>query len=115
MNNDCSPTEYCDEETKQCLCPKGYERFNVTYCIPTKKTDDETSKHSSVMENNNSGSVTVYILTPLLIIFFLMCGIYLNRKYHIIIWISKKMHQNNENYDEFMIGQDLDDDDPPLH
>lgn len=39
----------------------------------------------------------------------------MNRKYHLIAWVKQKMHRNHENYDEFMIGQDLDDDDPPLH
>lgn len=81
------------------------------------KTDDQTSpKDSSVIENGDSGSVTIYILAPLFLIVFVICGIYINRKYHLVTWIKNKVHRNNENYDEFMIGQDLDDDDdPPLH
>lgn len=112
-NNGCSESEYCDEDSSHCNCLKGYIRVNVTLCI---KTDDQTSPKDSSIENGDSGSVTIYILAPLFIIVFVICGIYINRKYHLVTWIKNKIHQNNENYDEFMIGQDLDDDDdPPLH
>lgn len=113
LGNDCSPTEYCDEETKECQCFKGYERINDTYCVISKT--DQTSEHSNLIENGESGSATVYILTPLILIIFVICGIYLNRRYQLVAWVNKKIHRNHGNYDEFMIGQDFDDDDdPPL-
>lgn len=84
-------------------------------CILESETDEHTRhKHSSLVNDGDGGSMSAYILTPLILIAFVICGIYINRKYHLVTWVRNKMIRNNENYDEFMIGQDLDDD-PPLH
>lgn len=113
FDNGCSKLEYCDEETMQCHCLKGYDRVNITKCIKTE--EQTTDKYSKFIKNEDSGSVTIYVLTPLILLLIAICGIYMNRKYHITAWVKKNIHRNHENYDEFMIGNDLDDDDPPLH
>ncbi|XP_044265250.1 uncharacterized protein LOC123011726 [Tribolium madens] len=45
-------------------------------------------------------------------ILFVIFAIYATRKYKLVAWLQRKIHQRNNNYDEFMIGQE--DDDPPL-
>lgn len=77
-------------------------------------SSQSTPNYSSLVDNQGSGSVVAGILIPLSLIIFVICGIYLNRKYQILTWVRNKFNRRSENYDEFMIGQDLDDDDPPL-
>ncbi|KAJ8934520.1 hypothetical protein NQ314_013303 [Rhamnusium bicolor] len=116
-NSPCSSdTELCDGSTNSCQCLPGYERKNKTYCVQTVNTSSQsTPNYSSLVDNQGSGSIVAGILIPLFLIIFVICGIYVNRKYQILTWIRNKISHRNENYDEFMIGQDLDDDDPPLH
>nr|CAH7769764.1 unnamed protein product [Callosobruchus chinensis] len=111
----CSETESCNEATNTCQCLPGYERGNETHCVPFSPEVDSTPNYSSLVDNQGSGSIVAGILTPLCLIVMVMCGIYVTRRYHLIAWIRSKFNRRNENYDEFMIGQDLDDDDPPLH
>lgn len=111
----CSETELCDNSTRSCQCPSGFERENNTYCVEKViSSSQSTPNYSSLVDNKGSGSLVAGILIPLSLIIFVICGIYINRKYQLLTWVRNKFNRRSENYDEFMIGQDLDDDDPPL-
>lgn len=113
----CSLTEICDETTKTCQCAEGLKRYNETSCIEVEKTEaHSTPNYSSLVDDQSGGSIVIGILIPIILVAIIMFGIYLSRKYHIVTWVRRKLNYRNENYDEFMIGQDLDDDedDPPL-
>lgn len=111
----CSSSEVCDETTNTCQCPPGHERAGPTVCIAIKTDVSTTPSYSSLIEDQSSGSVVIGVLIPVILIGFVMFGVYLSRKYRLVAWIRGKINHRNENYDEFMIGQDLDDDDdPPL-
>lgn len=114
----CSHTEYCDLDTNRCQCMTGFKRLNDTFCIPaTTPENNSIPNRSRLIENENDGSVTAYVITPIVLLVFVVCGIYINRRYHIVTWVKNRMHRNTEQRDELMIGHDLDDedDDPPLH
>ncbi|KAJ8962523.1 hypothetical protein NQ318_000914 [Aromia moschata] len=112
----CSDTELCEEETRSCQCLPGYVRKNDTYCVQKNNASPQSNpNYSSLVDNKGSGSIVAGILIPIFLIIFVICTIYFNKKYHILTWVRNKISRRNENYDEFMIGQDLEDDDPPLH
>ncbi|KAJ8925364.1 hypothetical protein NQ315_009194 [Exocentrus adspersus] len=115
ISSQCSDTEVCDTFSRSCQCRPGYERYNTTYCKPSIVTSTQsTPNYSSLVDNQGNGSLIAGILIPVFLIVFVICGVYVNRKYQLLAWVRHKMSRSNENYDEFMIGQDLDDDDPPL-
>ncbi|KAB0805021.1 hypothetical protein PPYR_01991 [Photinus pyralis] len=106
--NDSTNNGYCE-------CLPGYTKINETYC--TNASDATTAKSSSLVnkeEDNGSGHVVAGILIPVFLIMVVIAGIYFNRKYHLADYFISKLYQRNSNYDEVMIGQDLEDDDPPL-
>ncbi|KAF5301651.1 hypothetical protein FQA39_LY10698 [Lamprigera yunnana] len=98
-----------------CDCFPGYTKVNDTFC--KKSGNYSTVKSSSLVEEKSttSGHVVAGIVIPIVLIMVVISGAYFNRKYHLVDYISSKLYQRNNNYDEVMIGQDLEDDDPPLH
>lgn len=54
------------------------------------------------------------ILISLFVIAMIVCGVYIAYRYRLVAWLRHRMRQRNVDYDEFMIGQDADDD-PPLN
>ncbi|KAF2885395.1 hypothetical protein ILUMI_20793 [Ignelater luminosus] len=122
VNKQCSPTETCiptkDPKYGLCQCLPGFVRVNNSHCENVTKSNDlSIPKSSSLIDedaDNGSGHVVAGILIPLFLITIVICGVYFSRKYHVMGYIRSKLYQRNSNYDEVMIGQDLDDDDPPL-
>lgn len=109
----CVPTN--DSTNSYCECLPGHTKINETFC--TNVSDATTAKSSSLVnkeEDNGSGHVVAGILIPVFLIMVVIAGIYFNRKYHLADYFISKVYQRNSNYDEVMIGQDLEDDDPPL-
>ncbi|XP_057657067.1 uncharacterized protein LOC130894337 [Diorhabda carinulata] len=107
----CGDHEWCVQETNLCECITNYEKKN-NICVPVTTHDPTSSNYSNLVHHQGSGSIVAGILIPLFLIVFIMCGVYVTRKYHLVSWLRNKFHRRNENYDEFMIGQD--DDDEPL-
>lgn len=122
VSKQCSPTETCvpakEPKNGNCECLPGHTRINNTYCENVTKSDDPpTPKSSSLVnedESSGHGHVVAGILIPVFLITVVICGVYFSRKYHVVSFVRSKLYQRNSNYDEVMIGQDLDDDDPPL-
>ncbi|CAH0550637.1 unnamed protein product [Brassicogethes aeneus] len=110
VTHDCSESEYCNEN-KKCTCLPGYTRLNDTFCI---QRNNSAPNYSSLVYNNGNGSLVAGIVIPLCLILIVISGVYISRRYDVLDWIRQKINQRNSNYDEFMIGQDLDDDDPPI-
>ncbi|XP_028142253.2 uncharacterized protein LOC114336127 [Diabrotica virgifera virgifera] len=106
----CGPNEWC-VKTNKCECIPQYKRKDNT-CILETSDDPKSSNYSNLVDNQGSGAIVAGILIPLFLIVFVMCGVYLTRKYHLVSWLRSRLHRRNETYDEFMIGQD--DDDEPL-
>lgn len=61
-----------------------------------------------------AGYVLVGIAVPALLISVVIAAVYFGRKYDLYRYVRNKVRQRRSNYDEVMIGQDFDDDDPPL-
>ncbi|RZB66622.1 hypothetical protein BDFB_008677 [Asbolus verrucosus] len=117
VNPQCSDTQVCDETSRTCECKPGFKKVNETHCESVNSQILHTTPNtSSLVANHSSGSIVAGILIPLFLILFVIYAIYVSRKYKLVSWFRRKMHQRNNNYDEFMIGQDQDpeDDDPPL-
>lgn len=123
----CSPTESCiplssdtnDSASGTCTCLPGTIRFNETHCknVTRGKVSPEDPKTSSLVgdDSTSGGHVVVGILVPVFVISLVIGGAYFGRKYDLYRLIRSKIRQRSSNYDEVMIGQDLeDDDDPPL-
>lgn len=108
---ECYENELCNE-LNICECLPDYVRVNETYCEKKSTTNHSTANYSSLVDNHGSGSLVAGILIPTLLIAIIVCAVYATRRYQLMHWIRNKFRRNNENYDEFMIGQD--DDDPPL-
>lgn len=100
-------TEACEDAL--CVCGGSYNEVNGTCVLP----QTTTSKYSSLVDNQGDGSLLAGILIPLILITFVICSIYVSKRFELGKWLRERFNQRNRNYDEFMIGQD-DDDDPPL-
>lgn len=121
VNSQCPSTQTCVPDPNNgnagtCDCRPGFAKINETYCknISSGILPDP---HSSSLVDNGSGSsshVIAAILIPILLISVVISGVYFNRKYDLYRYIRTKFYRRSSNYDEVMIGQDLDDDDPPL-
>ncbi|KAF7264577.1 hypothetical protein GWI33_023038 [Rhynchophorus ferrugineus] len=103
----CNSTEQCDTLTSTCKCLAEYVEENGMCVTPNAVS------YSSLVDNQGSGSILAGILIPVCSLLLVICSIYLNKKYELVKWLRHRFSQRNRNYDEFMIGQD-DDDDPPL-
>lgn len=119
IEKQCHKTFMCvpatDSTNGYCDCLPGHTQINDTFCM--KIGDSKTPKTSSLVNNeddNGSGHVVAGILIPVFLIMVVIAGIYINRKYRLVDYFISKLYQRNNNYDEVMIGQDLEDDDPPL-
>lgn len=116
IQNQCSDTEMCVPSQTSiigvCICIDGYKRVNGTcYMKPT----DPPSRASFVSDDDqSSGHVVAGVLISIFVITLVVCGVYISYRYRLIAWVRNKMNQRNVDYDEFMIGQDPDDD-PPLN
>lgn len=106
--SDCSDTEVCND--KKCVCLPELTRLNETYCVKNKSSPN----YSSLVYNDGNGSLVAGIVIPFCLILLVISAVYISKKYNIFDWIRQKVYQRNNNYDEFMIGQDIDDDDPPI-
>ncbi|CAG9764988.1 unnamed protein product [Ceutorhynchus assimilis] len=104
----CESTESCDESTNICQCLPAFENVKDQCVLP-----QTTPNYSSLVDNQGNGSLVAGILIPLFLIAFVICSIYVGKRFELVKWLREKFSQRNRNYDEFMIGQD-DDDDPPL-
>ncbi|KAL1514095.1 hypothetical protein ABEB36_003414 [Hypothenemus hampei] len=102
-----SATELCDDKLQVCVCRPKYENINGD-CVETAVSK---SKYSSLVDNQGNGSLAAGIIIPLILITIVICIIYVNKKFDLFKWIREKLPQRNRNYDEFMIGRDIDDDD----
>lgn len=117
-NQQCSPTETCDQSEVSslgiCACRDGFIRINDTFCQAPVQPSDTTSVKTSSLVDEKGGSNVIAVIVPTFIILIVICVVYIGYKYKLHSWIKNKINQRSTNYDEFMIGQDLDDD-PPLH
>lgn len=103
----CSQTEYCDENSKQCNCLKGLDRHNISWCVP-KTTDEQTTpQQSQIVVNEDSASITPFVLTTLFLFVIVFGGIYIHRKYDLVTWFKYKLRRRN---DVFFMTPDLNDD-----
>ncbi|XP_022902186.2 uncharacterized protein [Onthophagus taurus] len=126
INFDCGPNGICvlttmeKEELGNCECKKGFEMNEKNVCVKSSKTrsDDKDFISSSLVDETNTdkkGHVAAAIIIPAFLIALVMAGVYIGYKYRVLTWVRNKMNnRSTSNYDEVMIGQDLDDDDPPL-
>lgn len=106
----CLDTEVCDDLTNSCICGTSYIDLNGTCSANQPQT---TPKSSSLVDNQGSGSLLAGIVIPLFLIAFVICSIYVSKRFELVKWLREKFGQRNRTYDEFMIGQD-DDDDLPI-
>lgn len=100
-----------------CQCMPGFTKINDTCTNVTDTKNSSIPKSSSLInedEGGGHGLVLAAILVPIALITLVIFGVYFSRKYNILVFLRIKFYQRNNNYDEVMIGQDLDDDDPPL-
>jgi hypothetical protein len=113
----CPQTQLCEETTATCQCQPGFKAHNDTFCVEVNPRNSRmpTPNTSSLVASHNSGAIVAGILIPLFLILFVIYAVYVSRKYKLVSWFRRKIHQRNNNYDEFMIGQEQDlEDDPPL-
>ncbi|ENN78155.1 uncharacterized protein LOC109536443 [Dendroctonus ponderosae] len=108
----CLDTEVCDDLTNSCICGLSYVELNFT-CSTWADQPQTTPKYSNSVDNQGSGSLVAGILIPLFLIAFVICGVYISKRFELVKWLREKFGQRNRTYDEFMIGQD-DDDDLPI-
>lgn len=118
LDNQCSATETCYQSEVSrlgaCACREGFIRINDTFCqAPTQPNGTPAVKTSSLVDHNSSSNVVATVV-PTFVILIVICVVYIGYKYKLHSWIKNRINQRSTNYDEFMIGQDLDDD-PPLH
>lgn len=112
MSQQCTENETCLIKTKLCECLPKFKRINGRCESITKES---TSTESSALTNESNGdNILVGILIPLFVLFVVIIGAYISKKYQVIFWIRSKFNKRNNNYDEVMIGQEDDDDDLPL-
>lgn len=117
-NEQCSATEVCNSQNKTlslgvCECQNGFVRINETFCQALDSSTDKTTVKTSSLTDRKGGSSIIAGIVPTFIILIVICAVYIGYKYKLHTWFKNKINQRNTNYDEFMIGQDLDDD-PPL-
>lgn len=113
----CEDSEICDENYNSCQCAPGFKQ-NDNYCIKVEEIPradgDVSPPNNSELVNNHTSSSVPSILLWIFICVNIIIVIYVVRKYNIINWMRNKINSfRRSNYDEFMIGQDVDDD-PPL-
>lgn len=108
MEPSCATTELCDDATNTCQCDRDYTVDDGACVLP-----HTTLNYSSLVDNQGDGSLLAGILIPLCLVAFVICSIYISKRFELVKWLRERLIQRNRNYDEFMIGQD-DDDDPPL-
>ncbi|CAG9859971.1 unnamed protein product [Phyllotreta striolata] len=104
---DCGKNEVC-EESGWCNCLPDFQKKD-NECVSVASEDIKSSNYLNLVNNQGSGSIVAGILIPLFLIVFVMCGVYVTRKYHLLSWFRNRFRRRHENYDEFMIGQDEDD------
>lgn len=110
----CLETETCMITTGTCECLPDFKRINGT-CENVTDAVSPSETKSALIDDGGNGRIVAGILIPLFLIMFVMCGVYVSRKYRLVGWLRAKLNQRNKNYDEVMIGQDPeDDDDLPL-
>ncbi|XP_050305834.1 uncharacterized protein LOC126742980 [Anthonomus grandis grandis] len=103
-----TPEELCDQQIQTCQCAIDYNLIEGV-CV-----FNQTSRYSSLVDNEGDGSLIAGIFIPLGLVSLVICSIYLSKRFELVKWLRERLHQRNQNYDEFMIGQDEDDDDPVL-
>lgn len=116
----CSNTEICVPSPTSslglCKCIDGYKRINDTCRLEVKPTDPP-SRASFISDDDSSGShVVATVLISVFVVAFALAAFaaLVCYRYSLLAWIRNRMNQRNVDYDEFMIGQDADDD-PPLN
>ncbi|KAI4467444.1 atp-dependent protease [Holotrichia oblita] len=118
INEACTVNSTVDgtDDIGYCDCRVGLKRVNGSLCVQIQENKNaQQPSTSSLVHGSNSNHLAAAILIPLFIISLVIIGIYISHRYKVITWIRTRMNQRKSNYDEVMIGQDLDDDDdPPL-
>lgn len=110
----CLETETCMITTGTCECLPDFKRINGT-CENITDAVSRSETPSALVDESNNSHIVAGILIPVFLIMFVICGVYFSRKYRLVGWLRVKLNQRNKNYDEVMIGQDIeDDDDLPL-
>ncbi|KAK9886718.1 hypothetical protein WA026_017637 [Henosepilachna vigintioctopunctata] len=116
----CEEFETCDETSNSCQCLPGYVKVD-SYCEKIEQNSGSSGNilfppnSSSLVNDKDEGgsAVTGYVLLFFLL-FSLIGGIFVTRKYNLLQVVRNKVYSfRRSHYDEFMIGQDVDDD-PPL-
>lgn len=104
-----------DVDIGSCECQTGFERLDDGPCVQVVTNGKaQEALISNLPDSSGSSHFAAAVLIPVLLVFFVII-IYVSYRYKVITWIRVKMNQRKANYDEVMIGQDLnDDDDPPL-
>lgn len=104
-----------------CQCIQGYVRINGTCSV--QPTTTEPPSRASFISNDDAGEHQVVqpknhtvagVFIGIFVVAFVLCGVYVAYRYRFVGWLRGRMGQRNVDYDEFMIGQEADDD-PPLH
>lgn len=72
------------------------------------------SRASFISDDQDSNNAVAGVFIAIFVIALIVCGVYITYRYRLIAWVRNRMNQRNVDYDEFMIGQDADDD-PPLN
>lgn len=112
VSEQCHEHETCHSKREECECLPSFKRVNGVCENDTKDVSSIAS--SALMHESNGSHVIAGVLIPLFLIFVVILGIYVSRRYKVILWIRSKINKRSSNYDEVMIGQDDDDDDLPL-
>ncbi|KAL3288063.1 hypothetical protein HHI36_002514 [Cryptolaemus montrouzieri] len=115
----CDQFEICDENTNTCRCSSGYVKVDA-FCEKHKQNpytevkSPSPNSSSLINEQKGGGSLITGFLLPLFLLISLVSLVYLTIKYDLASRIRNKVYLlRRANYDEFMIGADVDDD-PPL-
>lgn len=103
----CAENETCMNKTELCECLPNYKRIADRCMMETASSESS----AALIHENTSGHIVAGVLIPIFVILVVICGIYVTKRYQVIMWIRTKLNKRSINYDEVMIGQDDDDDD----
>ncbi|XP_044746296.1 uncharacterized protein LOC123307884 [Coccinella septempunctata] len=114
----CGELEICDENTNSCQCAPGYNRVENSckkaVSLPTPNGDITLPNNSELVNHHTSTSISGVLMFIFIIFINIIIVVYVVKRFNLVHWMRNKINSwNRSNYDEFMIGRDVDDD-PPL-
>lgn len=116
-NSKCGESEICDENVNSCQCAPGFNTVD-NFCqrailIPNTNENVEPN-NTELLINNHAGLTIKGVLILTFLCVNIIVVILVMKKFNFGHWVRNKVYSfRRSNYDEFMIGQDVDDD-PPL-